>query len=241
MSASDRAALLERFHASAVDDEPLAADYNVAPSKQVYAVLERKQVDAPPLRELRIVRWGLIPSWAKDAKIGNRLVNARIETADQKPSFRAAYARRRCVLPADGYYEWYSPVTAGAAKRPFYIHAKDGQPLALAGLYEIWKDPSLPPGDPHSLRWTCTILTTTATDDLGRIHDRAPLLVPTSAVSRWLDPSVPEPPSDVLVAAAPGLLQAQPVATTVNNVRNNGSELIAPLPPTGDGSGAPGG
>ena len=234
MSASDRAALLERFQATAVDEQLLPADYNVAPSKQVYAVLERTRADEPPLRELRIVRWGLIPSWAKDAKIGNRLVNARIETAGQKPSFRAAYARRRCVLPADGYYEWYSPAIVGARKQPFYIHAADGQLLALAGLYEIWRDSDLPPGDPQSLRWTCTILTTTATDDLGQIHDRAPLLVPTSAFARWLDPSLPDPPSDVLVPAAPGLLQAQPVATTVNSVRNNGPALIAPLAPTGD-------
>lgn len=231
VSASDRARLLEQFHAVAVDEPELAPDYNVAPSKPVYAVLEREHADAPAVRELRIVQWGLIPSWAKDAKIGNRLVNARLETAGQKPSFRAAYTRRRCLLPADGYYEWYTPEIPKARKQPYFIHSPDGHPLALAGLYEIWRDPTVVRDDPASLRWTCTILTTTATDDLGRIHDRAPLLVPESQFDGWLDPSLPAPPADALIPAAPGLLRADPVATTVNNVANNGPELIKPLPP----------
>ena len=238
VSAMDRAALLEQFHASAVDDEQLRADYNVAPSKKVYAVLDRLQDEGPARRELKIVRWGLIPSWAKDPKIGNRLVNARIETAAQKPSFRAAYARRRCVLPADGYYEWYSPEAApgatsrSAGKQPFYIHPADGSTMALAGLYEIWREPADRPldhADPGTLRWTCTILTTTATDDLGRIHDRAPLLVSSAALDGWLDPELREPPSNSLVPAAPGLLTAFPVSTAVINVPNNEPDLIKPV------------
>lgn len=249
VSVSDRAALLRQFNATPVDAQPLPPDYNVAPSKPVYAVLERRRDHEPPIRELRVVHWGLIPSWAKDPSIGNRLVNARVETAAEKPSFRAAYARRRCVLPADGYYEWYAPQaaaslpTAGRStqvkrvpKQPYYIHSASGEPLALAGLYEIWRDPSLPHEDPESLRWTCTILTTTATDELGRIHDRAPLLVSETEMASWLDPNLDIAPAGALVPAAPGLLAAYPVATMVNNVRHNGPELIAPLPADQAGS-----
>lgn len=227
--------------------ESLVADYNVAPTKEVYAVLSRppsKEKERPAQRQLRVVTWGLVPSWAKDPAIGNRLINARVETVAEKPAFRKAFASRRCLLPADGYYEWYTPEHEGQdtpgedkkrkkpRKQPFFIHHPDGSVLAMAGLYEIWRDPTKGDDDPDRFRWTCTILTTDAEDDLGRIHDRMPLLVERDKYGAWLDPtqSDPELLSGLLVPAAPGRLEAYPVSTMVNNVKNNGPELVEPLP-----------
>ena len=227
--------------------EGLAADYNVAPTKEVYAVLTRppsQEKDRPAQRQLRVVTWGLVPSWAKDPAIGNRLINARAETVAEKPAFRRAFASRRCLLPADGYYEWYTPEqetddTPGADKKrarprkqPFFIHHADGSVLAMAGLYEIWRDPTKSDDDPDRFRWTCTILTTDAEDEFGRIHDRAPMLVERDKYAAWLDPTVSDPEvlQKLLVPAAPGRLEAYPVSTQVNNVKNNGPELVEPLP-----------
>jgi putative SOS response-associated peptidase YedK len=212
----------------------------------VYAVLTRppsEEKDRPEQRQLRVVTWGLVPFWAKDPAIGNRLINARVETVAEKPAFRKAFASRRCLLPADGYYEWYTPEAEATddpdsgkgrkpRKQPFFIHHPDGAVLAMAGLYEIWRDPTKADDDPDRFRWTCTVLTTSAQDDLGRIHDRMPLLVDRQEYAAWLDPSLSDPDSlrDLLVPAAPGRLEAYPVSTMVNNVRNNGPELVEPLP-----------
>ena len=129
-----------------------------------------------------MVRWGLVPFWAKDRAIGSRMINARAETVDAKPAFRAAFARRRCLLPADGYYEWYQPggdakAAKRAAKQPYYIHRADGGPLAFAGLYELWRDRAVPDDHPDAWLWTATIITTSAPDELGRIHDRMPMVI----------------------------------------------------------------
>ena len=135
------------------------------------------------------MRWGLVPSWAKDPSIGNRMINARMETVAEKPAFRKAFAKRRALLPADGYFEWYGEVKG--KKQPFFIRPADGGVLAMAGLYELWRDPSVPEDsgtDPWL--WTVTVLTTTATDELGRIHDRMPLLVERERYAEWLDPAV---------------------------------------------------
>jgi putative SOS response-associated peptidase YedK len=229
--------------------EPLAPDYNVAPTKQVYAVLSRPPAgdgshdhadDRPAERQLRVLRWGLVPFWAKDPAIGNRMVNARMETVTEKPAFRRAFAARRCLLPADGYYEWYASPQEGAPKgksgkplkQPFFIHPADGSVMAMAGLYEIWRDPTRGDDDPERFRWTCTVLTTRAEDAVGHIHDRMPLLVERERYAAWLDPAVSDRDSllDLLVPAAPGRLEAYPVSTAVNNVRNNGPELVEPLP-----------
>jgi len=221
---------------------PLAADYNVAPTKEVYAVLERPARPAPgnaqepPERQLRVLRWGLVPSWAKDPSIGNRMINARMETVAEKPAYKKAFAVRRCLLPADGYFEWYptSELTKSGKprKQPYFIHPVDGGVLAMAGLYEIWKDPTKSDDDPELFRWTCTVLTTEAEDDLGHIHDRMPLMVPPERWAAWLDPT--RSGRDDLLAllepAAPGRLEAYPVSTLVSNVRNNGPELVEPLP-----------
>jgi putative SOS response-associated peptidase YedK len=223
---------------------PLEADYNVAPTKEVYAVVERppsKESEEPPQRQLRVLTWGLVPSWAKDPSIGNRMINARMETVAEKPAYKRAFAVRRCLLPADGYFEWYptsQKTKAGKPlKQPFFIRPKDGGTLAMAGLYEIWRDPTRDDDDPDRFRWTCTVLTTTAEDAVGHIHDRMPLLVERERYAAWLDPTVSdaEDLKKLLVPAAPGRLEAYPVSTEVNSVRNNGPELLEPLPTEPEG------
>jgi putative SOS response-associated peptidase YedK len=223
--------------------EPLAPDYNVAPTKEVYAVVTRppqhesdSSEEEPGERQLRVLRWGLVPFWAKDPAIGSKMINARMETVDQKPAFRRAFAKRRCLIPADGYYEWYATEQRTKAgkplKQPFFIHPQDGSVLAMAGLYEIWRDPTRDDDDPQRFRWTCTVLTTSAEDSLGHIHDRMPLLVERDRYAQWLDPTRSDPSElrGLLVPAAPGRLEAYPVTTQVNSVRNNGPELLEPLP-----------
>ena len=197
--------------------ERLAPSYNVAPTDPVYVVLVRDDV-----RALRVVRWGLVPSWAKEAKVGVRFINARRETLAEKPAFRSAYARRRCLVPADGYYEWQTTETG---KQPWFLSAHDGAPLPMAGLYEVW-------GTPDGERlWTCTIVTTEAADEHGDIHDRTPLLVPRGDWDRWLDPAVADPGEDLLVPGTPGVLRAWPVSPAVGNVRNDTPDLVEPLRP----------
>ncbi len=235
----DKAALVEEFAVAEAPDGDLAADYNVAPTKQVYIVAERSaSEDYPqPRRTLAVARWGLVPSWAKDPKIGSRLINARAETAASKPAFRAAFARRRCLVPADGFYEWYEPASPDAPrgrtgkplKQPFFIHPADGSTLAMAGLYEFWRDPAADPHEPWLL--TVTILTTTSTDALGRIHDRMPLPIPPQQWEAWLDPDVAAAAAaEVLRAHTAERLVAYPVSTAVNRVANNGPELLDPQP-----------
>jgi putative SOS response-associated peptidase YedK len=225
--------LAEEFEVDLVElRQPIQPDYNVAPTKPVPVVITRRDRGAEesvaPARRLRVMRWGLVPSWAKDVKIGSRLINARVETAGEKPAFRKALAERRCLLPADGYYEWY--VDEGR-KQPYFIHRTDGRSLAMAGLYELWRDESKEKDDPDAWLWSCTVLTTEAVDDLGRIHDRMPMLVGDDAWSAWLDPTAHDTDAAVrlLVPAAPGLLEAYPVSTKVNNVRNNGMDLLDPV------------
>ncbi|GGR71756.1 putative SOS response-associated peptidase YedK [Nocardioides luteus] len=215
--------------------EPLTESYNVAPTNDVYAVVERppRAEDASTERQLRSVRWGLVPSWAKDVKIGNRMINARMETVGEKPAYRRAFAKRRCLLPADGYFEWYETDAKDGKgkprKQPYFITPEDGGVLAMAGLYELWPDPAKAEDDPTRWLWSCTVITTEAEDSLGRIHDRMPLMVERERWDDWLDPTRP---GDVglLTPAAPGRLTAYPVSTLVSNVRNNGRELIEPLP-----------
>ncbi|GLX97428.1 SOS response-associated peptidase [Herbidospora sp. NBRC 101105] len=231
-SARKRHELLEEFEVEldTVDEtgEELAPDYNIAPTKDVYAVMSRvPHVEGAtrPVRQLRVVRWGLVPSWAKDPSIGSRMINARIETVAEKPAFRKAFATRRCLLPADGYYEWMP--TDDKRKQPFFIRPEDGGVLAMAGLYEFWKDPE---GE-----WicTCTVITQDAEDRLGHIHDRMPMLIARDKWAEWLDPSVSDA-SELLVPATTAGLVAYPVDPAVGNVRNNGEQLIVPLQDSGD-------
>src|SRR3954453_18797128 len=184
--------------------DALEADYNVAPTKEVYAVVERpptKDSPEPPQRQLRVLTWGLIPSWAKEASIGNRMINARMETVAEKPAYKRAFAARRCLLPADGYFEGEpsgeltksgQSTSKRARKQPFFIRPRDHGVLAMAGLYEIWRDPTKAEDDPDRFRWTCTVITTEAEADVGHIHDRMPLMVERDRWAAWLDPRQPQ-------------------------------------------------
>ncbi len=152
----------------------------------------------------------------------------------EKPAFRRAFSTRRCLLPADGYFEWYPTEELGTSgkplKQPFFIRPRDGGVLAMAGLYEIWRDPTRDEDDPERFRWTCTVITTQAEDEVGQIHDRMPLMVERDRWAAWLDPRRPKDSLlDLLVPAAPGALEAYPVSKAVGNVRNNGPELVEPL------------
>jgi putative SOS response-associated peptidase YedK len=247
VSARKRLELLEEFSierdrvGDGPDREP-DPDYNVAPTKRVFAVLERRphggetphedEPEPSTARELRVVRWGLVPSWAKDASGGARLINARAETVAVKPAFRRAFTRRRCILPADGYYEWQVVSEQGKQrKQPYYIYRKDGGALAFAGLYELWRDEAVPPDDEHAWLWTATIITTQATDDVGQIHDRMPMVIARDHWADWLNPDNSERGQllATMLPAMAGGLTSHPVSTAVNFVRNNGPDLIAPL------------
>ncbi|MGZ8718621.1 MAG: SOS response-associated peptidase [Aeromicrobium sp.] len=201
-------------------------DYNMAPTKLAPIVVQRTPRDADPYRELMRARWGLIPSWAKDPSIGSRMINARVETVAEKPAFQKAFRKRRALIPADGYYEWYAG--QGKSKQPFFMTPKDRSVLSMAGLYEFWKDP-------ETDEWVVsyTIMTARAEDALGYLHDRMPFIVEKDSYTQWLDPA-PQPTEELLgllVPAAPGRLDAFPVSKAVGNYRNNGPELIEPLPP----------
>jgi putative SOS response-associated peptidase YedK len=232
-AAKDPAALAEEFGTPA-PAESLAADYNVAPTKKVYVVVDRPDEG----RTIEVARWGLIPSWAKDPSIGSKMINARVETVDSKPAFRSAFGKRRCLVPATGYYEWYIPGDGPKAasgkplKQPFFIHPADGSSLAMAGLYEWWRDPSRAEDDPAAWRLTCTVITTDAVDAIGRIHDRMPMTVPVGSWAEWLDPTARVDVHGLLAPATQIRLDAYPVSTSVNSVRNNGPELIEPVPGT---------
>lgn len=222
-------------------ERAIEPSWNVAPTDEVYVVMERQarnddgEREGDPVRQLRALRWGLVPSWAKDASIGSRMINARMETVAEKPAFRKAFASRRCIIPADGYFEWYETEQLTAKgkprKQPFFITPEDGSILAMAGLYEIWRDRSVPEDAPGSFRWTCTVLTTESTDELGRIHDRMPLLVGRDSRAAWLDPraTVGDLPA-LLTPAQQSGLTAYPVSAAVGNVANNGPQLVEPLP-----------
>lgn len=224
------AKLVEEFGAAdQTEGKARDADYNVAPTKNVVTVVQRHPRDAegnvlteePAERTLRLMRWGLVPFWAKDPSVGNRMINTRAETATTKPSFRTALAKRRCLVPADGWYEWRRN---GKAKEPFFMTGPDSSSLAFAGIWESWRDKSEPDASPLI---TFSIITTAATGQLTEVHDRMPLLMPQRVWTAWLDPDV----ADVgeLLAPSPELVDAlelRPVSDKVNSVRNNGPGLI---------------
>ena len=222
-------------------DDELKPDYNVAPTKTSAVVLARPPRDAEdknaePVRQLRNLKWGLVPSWAKDVKIGSRMINARAETVHEKPSFRRAFKTRRMILPIDGFYEWFPTEQIGKGgkplKQPFYLHPKADEPLCLAGIYEFWRDKEKEDGDPDAWLTTFTIITTTATDAVGHIHDRMPMTIAKKDWERWLDPRVDdvEEIRGLMTPPADGSLDIYAITTAVNNVRNNGPELLEPLP-----------
>ncbi len=208
------------------------ANFNVAPTTGVYVVRDDGSV-----RRVEAMRWGLVPFWAKDPSIGSKMINARSETVAEKSAFRNAFRKKRCIVPADGFYEWKKlggpKVSGRPAKQPMYVHRADGEPLAFAGLWEVWRDPTAPDTELHS----CTILTTSANATMRPVHDRMPVILPPSAWDAWLDPA----PADaetlgkLLVPAPDNLLELQPVSTDVNNVRNRGPHLLDPVDPSDPG------
>lgn len=232
-SSKDPATLVEEFEVTKPPAHVLEPNYNVAPTNKVYAVLDR-QAEIILERLLVEVRWGLVPSWAKDPAIGNKMINARLETAATKPAYRRAWAKRRALLPADGFYEWHTSRIEGEGKprkQPYFIHPADGSTLAMAGLYELWRNPELDRDDPDAWLWSATVLTTQAVDGLGQIHDRMPIHVAGDKRADWLDPRFAGDPAALLdPVASAAAMTAYPVATLVNSVRNNGPELLVPLP-----------
>ncbi|TDD90359.1 SOS response-associated peptidase [Saccharopolyspora karakumensis] len=203
------------------------ADFNVAPTKRVLTVVQRHPQDETGEadlerneRSIRVMRWGLVPFWAKDKSIGSRMINAKSETVTGKPAFRSSIKRYRCLVPADGWYEWKRE---GGAKQPYFMTPPDGSSLAMAGIYSTWRE-----NDEAEPLVTCSVLTAAAVGQLTDVHDRMPLLLPQGAWSHWLDPDQPDV-SDLL--APPSLelaesLEVRPVSTAVNSVRNNGVELL---------------
>jgi len=222
MSTSPPDALRRWFEVDEVLAGEIPPSWNVAPTDPVYAVGE-----TAGRRVLRAVRWGLVPSWAGSAKVASRFINARGETLTDRRAFADAFHRRRCIVPADGFYEW-QPLDGGP-KQPVLIRPAGGGVLAFAGLFEVWDDPGRPGREP--LR-TCTIVTTTANSLISPIHDRMPVILARAAWAEWLDRAGRDPaPLRPLLRPAPNdLLEIVPVRTLVNDVRNNGPELIEPLP-----------
>jgi putative SOS response-associated peptidase YedK len=212
---TNAAALVEHFGGELPFDVPLR--YNIAPTQPVATV--RISPD-DGCRHWQMVRWGLIPSWAKEESIGNRMINARAETLTEKPAFRAAWRRRRCLIPADGYYEWQK---TGKSKQPFYIRLRDDSPFAMAGLWESWMNPAT--GAPVE---SCTVITTDANELTRPIHDRMPVILHAADYDRWLDPQLPNldrlrellRPFDSLA------MRADPVSTLVNNPRNDNPRCV---------------
>jgi putative SOS response-associated peptidase YedK len=227
------------------DPPPGAPDYNVAPTKQAPVILTRAprptdpscDEDAPPVRQLRLLTWGLVPSWAKDVKVGLRMINARAESVLEKGSFAKAAMSRRCLVPAQGWYEWQkSPVATDAKgkprKQPFYMHRADGQLLAFAGLYEFWRDREVADADdPQAWLTTFTIITTDAEPGLDRIHDRQPLVLEREDWATWLDPAMQDRDevARLLSFAKEGRFEAYPISPAVNSGRSNGPQLIEPV------------
>lgn len=189
--------------------------YNIAPTQPVAAVRVEEGE-----RRLTLLRWGLIPFWANDPKIGYRMINARAETAHKTPAFRAAFRGRRCLIPASGFYEWDKKE---GSRQPYHIRRVDGQPLAFAGLWEHWEAK-----EGQAVIESCTILTTAASEPVARLHERMPVILEPEDFTRWLDPGEQrvERLRALLQPAAPGVLEMYPVSTYVNKASNEGEQCV---------------
>lgn len=211
--------LARLFDVDVVATDPLPARYNVAPSLEIYAIIERDGQ-----RRLGTLRWGLVPHWSSTPKAGP--INARAETLDEKPSFRDAFARRRCVIPADGFYEWRTDPATGV-KTPYFIRRRDGAPMTFAGLWESWRPAD---GASEDVRYTCAIVTTGADGFLTDLHPRMPVVLDADGRAMWLDEDTVDTGRlrHLLAPHGAGDLEAHPVDATVNDVRNDGPELITP-------------
>ena len=199
---------------------PLSPRYNIAPSQPIAAV---RTPHTGAGRELALLRWGLIPSWSKDPAIGNRLINARAETVQEKPSFLNAFRRHRCLIPTNGFYEWQRQERG---KQPYFVRMRDERIFAFAGLWDRWESPD------GGVIETCAILTTAANAVLTPIHDRMPVILPQAEYARWLDPTLKDPDelSPLLVPFPPEGMLAIPVSPRVNAPSTDDEKCIAPLP-----------
>ena len=232
VSASDPEQIAAYFD-TAPPDTQLGPSYNVAPTTDVYAIVEGPD----GTRQLQVFHWGLIPVWAKDVKIGQKMINARSETIAEKPAFRSSFAKHRMIIPMDGFYEWKRDMDTGEVtkagkpiKQPFFIHSTTGEPLAVAGVWATWRDKAQGPDAPwlHS----CSVVTTSANKVMSYVHNRMPVMLPQSAWAAWLDPdnSDKESLKALMVPAPDGLLEMHPVSTDVNNVRNKDVHLVDAVP-----------
>lgn len=214
---------IARYFSAEAPEAVLEPSYNVAPTNDVYAVLEDGRV-----RRVEPLHWGLVPWWAKDPSVGNRMINARAETLATKNAYKRAFAERRCIIPVDGFYEW-AAVPGQKRKQPYFIHRPDGEPLALAGLWEVWRDPDRPGEELRS----CTIITGEPNEAVRRLHDRMPVILPPTAWDPWLDAERHDLDllGKLLVPAPASLLELRPVSTDVNNVRVKDAHLIDPVDP----------
>jgi putative SOS response-associated peptidase YedK len=210
-------AIYQTFHVNKIPD--VEAQYNIAPTQMVAAVLYNPESNQ---REFQKLRWGLIPSWAKDLGMGAKLINARAETAAEKPAFRSAFKHRRCLVVADGFYEWQ---TKEGKKQPYYFHLQERKPFGFAGLWEQWRSPQ---GEEIT---SCTILTTKCNELLQPIHERMPVILQQQDYSLWLDPQVqtPEPLQQLLQPYPSEAMMAYPVSTVVNSPKHNSPDCIKPL------------
>jgi putative SOS response-associated peptidase YedK len=222
VAATPPSVLAEQFVVDEVVVDERPPSWNVAPTAEVYAVARSRQGS----RRLGTLRWGLVPSWADNPATGARHINARAETVATNGVYRESFARRRCIVPADGFYEWQAPAEPGDSKQPFYIRAVDGRPLALAGLWDSWRD--------AEGRWmrTCAIVTTEANAVVTPLHNRMPVVLPEVAWDGWLDPGALDVGGAraLLVPAPADVLERHPVSTAVNSARNDTPELVEILP-----------
>jgi putative SOS response-associated peptidase YedK len=212
---------LERYFNAHPPSFEIQPNYNVAPTQEIPVIVMKEDE-----RHIKKRHWGLVPFWAKDTSIGSKMINARVETLSSKPAFKAALKHRRCLIPADGFYEWFGKA---GSKQPYYFHLPSGEPMAFAGLYEIWEDKEAPlETGPYK---SCTIITTEASDSVRDIHNRMPLILKPEAFDEWLDPGNKEPAKieQLLETACVRELNRHPVSKRVNRIENNSAECIEPL------------
>lgn len=221
LSLSQPEQLAERFEVDEVRTEPLPRRWNVAPTQEIYAVIEKDGS-----RRLGSLRWGFVPFWTRQLKGSRQPINARIETVASSKMFAEAFARRRCLIPADGFYEWQAQPDRDR-KQPYHLADPDGAPLAFAGIWTVWRDPQA--ADPEPL-FSTAIVTTAARGDMERLHDRMPVMLPKRLWPDWLTASEDDAPHlvDAVAALGPPRLTATPIVDRVNNVRNEGPELLEP-------------